>query len=532
MEYNLPSQIVKNLDFGTDAKTKVISGVEKLAKAVKSTLGASGKCVIYEDGMGKPVITKDGVTVADSVVLHDPVENIGATLIKEASKNTVKEAGDGTTTAIVLAEALIKEVNRPENTGHSIRVIKNGIDVALRQATALLEEMSVKVKNSTLDHVSSISCNNDSTLGKIIATAYKKVGKNGVVLMEESETDQTYVDVVDGVQIESGLTSPYLVTNTEKNKCELEDPLILIVSSKIPNLRKIQNILEHVIKNKKELLIVAEVEQQVKSALLMNKVKGNIKVNIIDPPGFGPTRTETIQDLAILTGADVINEELGDDLDLIQPDCLGRAKFAVTDSKHTVITTLPIDESLSDRIKDVKKMIKNEKNGYIKRKLEQRLAMLSGSVGVIRVGANSKVELKEKKDRVEDAIYAVKAALQEGIVPGGGVALMDVASKLVNIYYNLESLGENPGIDIFCEAIKAPYHTILHNAGITPSIEKGGDGVGCNVITGENVNMIEAGIVDPLLVTKTALKNAVSVVSTIISADCVISNARVENASS
>ena len=530
MEYNLPSQIVKNLDFGTDAKTKVISGVEKLAKAVKSTLGASGKCVIYEDGMGKPVITKDGVTVADSVVLHDPVENIGATLIKEASKNTVKEAGDGTTTAIVLAESLIKEVNKEQYKACSIREIKNGIDTGLAQATAILEKMSVKVKNSTLDHVSSISCNNDNQLGSIIAKAYKKVGKNGVVLMEESQTDETYVDVVDGVQIESGLTSPYFATNTEKNRCELENPVILIVSSKIPNLRKIQSVLEYVIKNKKPLLLVAEVEQQVKSALLMNKVKGNINVNIIDPPGFGPTRKETIDDLAILTGAEVINEELGDDLDLIQPDSLGKAKFVVTDSKNTVITTLPIDESLAGRIKEVKDQIKSEKNSYIKRKLEQRLAMLSGSVGVIRVGANSKVELKEKKDRVEDAIYAVKAALQEGIVPGGGVALMDTASELENIHSKLE-MSDNAGLEIFCNAIRAPYKTILDNAGIAYET-KGDKGIGCNVITGENVNMIDNGIVDPLLVTKTALKNAVSVVSTIISADCVISNIRIPNASS
>ena len=531
MEYNLPSQIVKNLDFGTDAKTKVISGVEKLAKAVKSTLGASGKCVIYEDSMGRPVITKDGVTVAESVVLHDPVENIGATLIKEASKNTVKEAGDGTTTAIVLAEALIKEVNKAEYTNHSIREVKQGIDLGLRQATSLLEKMSVKVKNSTLDHVSSISCNNDKELGGIIAKAYKKVGKNGVVLMEESQTDETYVDIVDGVQIDSGLTSPYLTTNAEKNRCELEEPMVLIVSSEIPNLRKIQNVLEYVVKNKKSLLIVAEVAQQVKSALLMNKVKGNIKVNIIDPPGFGPNRAETIEDLAILTGASVINEELGDDLDLIQPDCLGRAKFSVTDNKHTVITTLPIDETLTDRINEVKEMVKNEKNGYMKRKLEQRLAMLSGSVGVVRVGANSKVELKEKKDRVEDAIYAVKAALQEGIVPGGGVALMDAASEMENAAHNLET-SENPGFEIFCNAIKAPYQTILDNAGITDKAKPAEKGIGCNVVTGEHTDMIKAGVVDPLLVTKTALKNAVSVVSTIISADCVISNVRVEDASS
>ena len=517
MEYNLPSEIVKELNFGDNAKLKIIAGVEKLAKAVKSTLGASGKCVIYEDGRGKPVVTKDGVTVAQSVVLFDPVENIGATLIKEAAQNTVKEAGDGTTTATVLAEALIKEVNKTNYNEHTTREIKEGIISGLEKINKYLEKTAIAVTGDMLSNVSAISCNNDVALGEIIAEAYEKVGKDGVVLMETSDTEDTYVELVDGVQIDCGLTSPHWVTNTEKHKAELEDPYILIVSSEIPNIRKIQKILEHVIKKGKALLVVAPVAQSVKAALMMNKVKGNIKVNIIDLPGFGPTKKDATEDLAILTGATVINEELGDDLDMITPEHLGEVEYTTTDDRNTVITLGDITSKVKERIKEVKIKIKEEKNGFIKKKLEQRLAMLSGSVGIIKVGAGSKVELKEKRDRVEDAIYATKAALKEGIVSGGGVALLDASQKI-----SPNGVGE----EILLEAIRAPFRVILENAGIEQVSARPNKGMGINVITGESVDMIESGIVDPVLVTKSALKNAVSVVSTIISADCVISNIR------
>ena len=522
MEYNLPSEIVKELNFGDNAKLKIIAGVEKLAKAVKSTLGASGKCVIYEDGRGKPVVTKDGVTVAQSVVLFDPVENIGATLIKEAAQNTVKEAGDGTTTATVLAEALIKEVNKTNYNEHTTREIKEGIISGLEKINKYLEKTAIAVTGDMLSNVSAISCNNDVALGEIIAEAYEKVGKDGVVLMETSDTEDTYVELVDGVQIDCGLTSPHWVTNTEKHKAELEDPYILIVSSEIPNIRKIQKILEHVIKKGKALLVVAPVAQSVKAALMMNKVKGNIKVNIIDLPGFGPTKKDATEDLAILTGATVINEELGDDLDMITPEHLGEVEYTTTDDRNTVITLGDITSKVKERIKEVKIKIKEEKNGFIKKKLEQRLAMLSGSVGIIKVGAGSKVELKEKRDRVEDAIYATKAALKEGIVSGGGVALLDASQKI-----SPNGVGE----EILLEAIKAPFRVILDNAGIKQISTRPDKGLGINVITGESVDMIESGIVDPVLVTKSALKNAVSVVSTIISADCVISNIRMNESS-
>jgi len=521
MEYNLPSEIVKDLNFGDNAKNKIIAGVSKLAQAVKSTLGASGKCVIYEDGRGKPVITKDGVTVAESVVLLDPVENMGATLIKEAARNTVKDAGDGTTTATVLAESLIKQISHEQMHGVSTREIKQGIASGVKKVNDYLDNVKIEVKDDMLDSVAAISCNNDKELGAIIANAYKKVGNDGVVLMENSDTDETYVELVDGVQLECGLTSPHFVTDTEKQRSVLDNPLILIVASEIPNVRKIQNVLEYVIKNNRSLLIVAQVSQQVKSALLMNKVKGNIKVNIIDLPGFGPTKDDTCKDLAILTGATVINEELGDDLDGISLNVLGEAEKAVTEDKNTVITLEDIDESVKKRIKEVKKLLKEEKRAFFKKYIQQRIAMLSGSVGIIRVGANSKVELKEKRDRVEDAIYATKAALKEGIVPGGGIALLNASERLSS-----DSAGES----ILLEAIKAPYKTILSNAGIENN-EEFVEGNGINVITGEEVDMVKSGIIDPVLVTKTALKNSVSVVTTIISADCVISNIRINESS-
>ena len=340
--------------------------------------------------------------------------------------------------------------------------------------------------------------------------------------METSDTEETYVEIVDGVQFDSPLTSPHFSTATEKQKADLDNPLILICMSEIPNVRKIQGILEYVIKNNRSLLIVAPVSQQVKSALLMNKVKGNIKVNIIDLPGFGPTKKDTCEDLAVLTGAKVVNEELGDDLDGISIDILGEAEYATTDDNNTVITTLEIDDEISERIDQVAKLVADEKNSFFKKKLEERLSMLSGSVGIIKVGADSKVELKEKKDRVEDAIYATKAALKEGIVPGGGIALLNASRKIEPT---------NVGEEILLKSIEAPFKTIMYNAGFEVVDYPDKEGVGVDVTTGQEVDMVKAGVIDPVLVTKSALKNAVSVVTTIISADCVISNIRVNESS-
>jgi|TARA_B110000503_G_scaffold79119_1_gene121530 chaperonin GroEL len=515
MEYNNPSEIVKTLTFGKEANDQIIAGVEKLANAVKSTLGASGKCVIYEDALGRPVITKDGVTVAESVVLLHPVENIGATLIKQAARNTVREAGDGTTTSTVLANSLLKITNKHLDE-EKVRELKAGIISGANKVKVYLDKTSIPVKGQMLQNVAIISCNNDKELGIKIGEAYEKVGKNGVVLMEQSDTNETYVDFVEGVQFDSGLKSTHLITDKDKHTAVLDDPYVLIVSSPIPNIRKIQSVLEYVIKNKRSLLVVADMEQQPYATLLSNKVKGNIKVNIVDVPGFGLTKQDTMDDLALLTGATIINEELGDDLDLISPDVLGSAKKSVTDEKTTI---LQIDEEIdvTERVAEVTKNIEDESNSFFKKKLEQRLSMLTGKVGIIYVGADSEVELKEKKDRVEDAIHATKAAYKEGIVAGGGVALLNAATSLK---------ASNKGEEILFEAIKSPYYTILDNAGIVEIKKQTIKNRGIDVKTGKEVNMIKAGIIDPVLVTKSALKNAVSVVTTIVSADCVISNKR------
>ena len=515
MQYNNPSEIVKTLTFGKEANDQIIAGVEKLANAVKSTLGASGKCVIYEDAAGRPVITKDGVTVAESVVLLHPVENIGATLIKQAARNTVREAGDGTTTSTVLANSLLKITNKHLDE-EKVRELKAGIISGADKVKVYLDKTSTIVKGAMLQNVAIISCNNDKELGTKIGQAYEQVGKNGVVLMEESETNETYVDFVEGVQFDSGLKSTHLITDKDKHTAVLDNPYVLIVSSPIPNIRKIQSILEHVIKEKRSLLIVADMEQQPYATLLSNKVKGNIKVNIVDVPGFGLTRQDTMDDLAILTGAIIMNEELGDDLDLINPEVLGSIKKSVTDEKSTVLQ-IEVSDNVTERIAEVTKNIENENNPFFKKKLEQRLSMLSGKVGIIYVGADTEVELKEKKDRVEDAIHATKAAYKECIVAGGGVALLNAAMTLKP---------KNKGEEILFESIKSPYYTILDNAGIVEIKKQTIKNRGIDVKTGKEVNMIKAGIIDPVLVTKSALKNAVSVVTTIVSADCVISNKR------
>ena len=514
MEFNVHSEIVKDLNFGDQAKSKIMSGVEKLNKAVSSTLGASGKCVIYEDGLGKPIVTKDGVTVANSVILMDPAENIGATLIKEAAQKTVKEAGDGTTTSTVLAHSILNTYTESNLT--NLRAIKKGINLGVDRVIKYLDKISIPVKDEMLTHVANISANNDIVLGRIIADAYTKVGKDGVVLMEESDDETTHTEVVDGVKFDSGLRSPHLVTDKEKGKAVLESPVVLITETEIDSIRKIQSVLEYAIKSKRPILIIGNVGPQPMSALIMNKAKGNIKVNVVEAPGFSTLTRDMLDDLAAITGARVISEDLGDDLDLIDESFLGEAVKAVTDDKDTVITTTGINEATKDRIETIEKQIKEEKNPYLLKKLNDRKAMLSGAVGIIYVGANSKVELKEKKDRVEDAIYAVKAALKEGIVPGAGVALVNASSSLSP---------KCPGEKILLDAIKAPFKRILENGGITPPDEIG-KGRGIDVVTGKSVRMVSAGIIDPVLVTKTALKNAASVATTIMSADCVISNVR------
>jgi chaperonin GroEL len=508
--------IVKNLSFGQDAQDKVFEGITKLTKAVSSTLGAGGKCVMLEDNQGRPIITKDGVTVADSVILLDPVENMGARLLKEAARKTVKEAGDGTTTATVLAHSILNEAYKVQ-AKHNARELKKGIENMTEQVITYLESIAVPVTGDMIDNIATISTNNDPVLGKIIADAFRAVGETGIVMMETSASAETEIEVIEGVQYDKGLVNSHFITNPNKRVAELENPVVLIIESPVESIRQIQSVLEHVIKTNKSLLIIADMETNVLSALAMNKVKGNIKVNVINAPTYGVNKKDTLADLALLTGATIINEDLGDDMDLILPEHLGSCLKAVTDDSETIIQVNSTTEEVQLLIDELKTQLEGKLNPAEVIRLERRLARLSAKVAVVKVGANSDVELKEKADRVEDAICATKAAIKEGIVPGGGIALLNASQTLT---------GSNTGEWVLLDAIKAPFNTILANAGMEDTMTKFVEGDGMNVITGDVVNMIESGIIDPLLVTKSALRNASSVAVTILSTDCVINNLR------
>ena len=512
----MSNAIVKNLNFGLDAKDQVFAGITKLTQAVSSTLGASGKCVMLEDETGQPIITKDGVTVADSITLLDPVENMGATLLKQAARKTVSEAGDGTTTATVLAHAILEEAYKVMTKENS-RDLKFGISQATEKVVDYLNSIVTKIEGGMIDQVATISTNNDPVLGKIIADAFRSVDETGVVMLEVSDLPETKFETIDGVQYDRGLKNIHFVTNKETKTAELDKPLVLIVESEVDSVRKIQSVLEYAIKNNRSLLIIADVDQQVLSALAMNKLKGNIKVNLIDAPIYGVNKKETLEDLAMLTGATVINEDLGDDIDLIGPEHLGEIKKSISSENETILHIGENSDEVKKLIKEIKLKLKTAKHPGVIINHEKRLARLSGKVAVVKVGANSEVELKEKRDRVEDAICATKAAIKEGIVPGGGIALLNAAQKV---------LVTSEGEQVLLDAIKAPFKIILANAGIenykVPTVE----GEGLNVVTGDMVNMIKSGIIDPLLVTKSALRNAASVATTILSTDCVINNLR------
>jgi len=509
-------KLVKNLAFGDSARSQILTGVEKLTNAVGSTLGASGKCVILEDSNGVPQITKDGVTVANSIILQDPIENIGATLIKQAAQKTVSDAGDGTTTATIISKAIIDQA-----TEHSLldnpREMKLGIESGVDKVIKYLNKKSKKVTGKKIDQVATISANNDKELGKVIGEAFRLVDETGVVMMETNEQPETVVELIEGVQYDQALKNNHFITNKEKGTAELDNPLVLIVESQIPNIRKIQSVLEYIIKNGKSLLIIADVDQQVVSALAMNKTKGNIKVNIVDAPVYGISKKDVLSDLCAVTGATLINEDLGDDMDLIQPEHLGSCLKSITNSEETI---LKVDLSDKVEVKEIidtlEKQLKETTNPNFLVRLEKRLAKLKAKVATVKVGANSEIELKEKRDRVEDAICATKAAIKEGIVPGGGIALL-------NASFNLKPtcIGE----EVLYQAIRKPHELILKNAGIE-KLNKLEEGIGLDVVTGNTVNMVKAGIIDPLLVTKSALKNAASVATTILSTDCVINNMR------
>lgn len=509
--------IVKNLSFGKEASDKVFIGIEKLSRAVGSTLGAGGQCVLLEDNFGNPVITKDGVTVADSIILLDPVENMGAKLLKEAARKTVREAGDGTTTATVLAHAILQEAYK--DTESSSREIKKGIESACEEVVDYLESIKVDVTGNMIDHVATISTNNDPVLGKLVADAFRSVGETGVVTMQTTEDKECSLTIEEGVKYNKGLTNTHFVTNAKNKTAELENPLILLMESPVETIRQIQPALEYVIKSKRSLLIIGDLEQSVISALAMNKIKGNIRVNVLDAPTYGINKKETLDDLALLTGATIINEDLGDDLDLFQPEHFGTCIKSITSYEETILQVGESPEDILVIVEDIKNQLLKNNTSYDVIKLETRLARLSAKIAIVKVGANSDIELKEKADRIEDAICATKAAIKEGIVPGGGIALL-------NASYNI--LPTSAGEEILLNAIRAPFYTILSNAGIlgAPDEVLYKIGYGLNVVTGETVDMIKVGIIDPLLVTKSALKNATSVATTILSTNCVINNLR------
>jgi chaperonin GroEL len=473
---------------------------------------------MLEDHTGRPIITKDGVTVADSIILRDPVENMGATLLKEAARKTVQEAGDGTTTATVLAHAILSQAYKVADKTNS-RELKDGINSAVKKVVSYLKTLSVDVKDKMIDQIATISTNNDPVLGEIIANAFRAVDNTGVVMMETASDGVTQVEVVDGVQYEKGLKNSHFITNQANKTAELEKPLVLLLESPVDTIRQIQSVLEHVIKNNKPLLIIGDLEQGVLSALAMNKMKGNIKVNVIDAPTYGINKQQMLQDLSILTGAVIINEDLGDDMDMIQPEHLGSCVKSVTSHEDTILQVEESPQEVLDVIQELKQSILTEKNPNKLIKFEKRLAMLSAKIAIVKVGANSEIELKEKTDRVEDAICATKAAIKEGIVPGGGIALLNAATNIT-----AKSIGET----VLLEAIKAPFKTILDNAGVEHVDVPSRKGQGYNVVTGKMVNMIKSGIIDPLLVTKSALQNAASVATTILSTDCVINNLRID----
>ncbi len=517
------SQLIKQIHFD-EGREKLITGINKLAEAVGSTLGASGRTVVIEDDFGNAHVTKDGVTVAEAVQLHNPVENLGCTMMKQAAKQTANKAGDGTTTSTVLAQAIIEEFQK-KGLDHSFRDVKQGIDKFTEFAIKELEDRSIDVDSDQLRSVSIISANNDPILGGLIADAFESAGENGVVTMETSKTGDTYVDVVDGTQISASFTSPHFMTDADKEMTVLDNPLIFLSVSEIPNVRKIQDILEFAIKNSRAILLISPLAQQPITALATNKVKGNIKVSVAEPPSYGLKRKDLLEDLALLVGATVFDDSLGDSLDAISVDMLGQADKVIQDKDGTILVVEDKPDSVSDKVNEINDLIADEKETFLINHLQKRLALLCGGVSRIYVGADTDVELKEKQDRVDDAIHAVRAAKKEGILPGGGSALKYIG---MNNETTPCCVGEMIGWDIMAKAVQSPFEKILSNASLDileeyDSLEFGS---GVDATDGEIKVMLDAGIIDPTLVSKSALKNAVSVAVTILSTDAVISNVR------
>ena len=520
------ARLVKEVQLNDSAKAGLIKGINTLADAVGSTLGAGGRTVILENDFGGAHITKDGVTVAESIVLADPVENLGVTLIKQAAQTTATKAGDGTTTSTVLAQAIIKTFMEYDGE-HSFRDLRNGAEKLQDKVLNLLDGLSVEVDDQKLRQVSIISANNDEALGTLISDAFIAAGPDGVVTMATSKTGDTYIDTINGTKIDSQPVHHAFMTNQEREIAELDKPLVFLSSSEIPTMPKITSILEKAVKSNRSILIVSPTGTQVTQALAMNKIKGNIKVLIVDCPSFGLKQVDILSDLALLTGATVYDESLGDSLDNITVDMLGEAVKVVSDKDGTVFFFEGENKAVDERIVNIKKEIEDiEDNPILIKHLQARLALLKGGVSQIYVGADTEAELKEKQDRTDDAIQAVKAAKKEGILPGGGAALGHIAGEA-----KVESCceAEKAGVELLRVCLLAPFYKILDNAGLDLSkylgkLDVWGEGV--DAIDGKTKDMLKAGIIDPTTVTKEALKNAVSVAMTILSTDAVVSNVR------
>ena len=521
----------KIIKFDRDARTKLKEGVDALADAVKVTLGPKGRNVVIGKKFGTPHVTKDGVTVAKEIELEDEVSNLGAQMVKEVASKTADIAGDGTTTATVLAQAIVTEGMKSVAAGANPIDLKRGIDKTVIKVVEHLKAISKEVgsDNDKIKQIATISANNDNMIGSLIAEAMKIAGKDGVITVEEAKGTETELKTVDGMQFDRGYLSPYFVTNTEKMVAEMEDALILLVDKKISSMKDLLPVLEPIVQQGKPLLIVAEdLDGDALSTLVMNRVRGSIKVAAVKAPGFGTSRSEQLEDLAKLTGGKVFSEQMGIDLDHEDAvSMLGSAeKIEIDKDKTTIINGKGDSEDIAERVNQIKTQIESSTSDYEKEKLQERLAKLSGGVAVLYIGAPTEVEMKEKKDRVDDALSATRAAVEEGIIPGGGIALrsFDESIKL-----DTSNKDEQWGKDIVVDALKAPFNTIMSNAGLNGDviwneIEMTGEhsGIGYDARSGKVVDMVEAGIIDPTKVTRVAIENAASVASMIIMTECVV----------
>ena len=521
----------KEIKFGEDARVKILRGVNILANAVKATLGPKGRNVVLDKSFGAPTITKDGVSVAKEIELADKFENMGAQMVKEVASKTSDNAGDGTTTATVLAQAMIREGMKAVAAGMNPMDLKRGIDKAVIAAVAELKKLSKPTADDkAIAQVGTISANSDESIGNIIADAMKKVGKEGVITVEEGSGLDNELDVVEGMQFDRGYLSPYFINNQQSQQVELEDPFILLHDKKISNVRELLPVLEGVAKAGKPLLIVAEeVEGEALATLVVNTIRGIVKVCAVKAPGFGDRRKAMLEDMAILTGGTVISEEVGLQLDKATIKDLGRAKkIQVSKENSTIIDGAGNAEAIQARIKQIKAQIEETTSDYDREKLQERVAKLAGGVAVIKVGAATEVEMKEKKARVEDALHATRAAVEEGIVPGGGVALLRAKAAIANVKGINED--QNHGIQIALRAMEAPLREIVTNAGDEPSVilnkvlEQSGN-YGYNAANGEFGDMVQFGILDPTKVTRTALQNAASIAGLMITTEAMVAEA-------